>query len=130
MSHRRVAQTLDVVRRRLLEPAPHNHSETVADSPMAWRAVNVIPLLPAQDNSLVDCDRKVRDVPARGVFTFVKSRVFFERATRDRAFHRLPLAAAIGEKFARALWPVFRLVLHVETRTACRQQTKRSQTEA
>ena len=98
---------------------------------MAGRAVDVVSLLAAHDDSLIHGDRERLDVLARGVLAFVEGRIFVERAARDGAFHRLPLAAAVGEEIARALRLVFRLILHVEPRAArCRQaQARRARTD-
>ncbi len=124
MSHRRIPQTIDVIRRGLFEAAPHDHSQTVSNPAVAWRAIYVVTLLPAQDDCFIDGDRECLNILARGVFTFVKRRILIERAAGDGSIHRLPLAASIGEKFAWALRPVLGLILHIESGTTSQRQAQ------
>src|SRR5665213_2273634 len=98
MAHRRVPQAVDVIGRWLLESASHNHSETVSNPSVAWRAIDVVSLLAAQNHRFIHRNRERLDVLARRVFTFIEGGILIERAPRDRPFHRLPFAAAIREK--------------------------------
>jgi hypothetical protein len=129
MSHRRFPQPVDVIRGRLLQSAPHNHPQTVSDGAMAGRAVNVVSPLPALDERFIHRKRERFNILARRVLAFVERGIFVQPATRDRALHGLPLAAAVGEEIARALRTVFRLILHVESRTTHQTKPEQGHTE-
>ncbi len=122
MTHRRVAQPVDVIRGGLFESAANDHAEAVADASVTRGTVDIEPLTAAIEQGFVDCNREDIQIVTLIVLAFVVSDVFFHIAAGDSAFHLRTPAAPINDEIAGALGLVFRLVLHVETRTAGQQE--------
>src|SRR5579863_477987 len=114
MTHRRIPQTVDVIRRRLLEPAPYDHPQTISNAPMARRTIDVVPLLSPQDHGLVNGNRKSLNVFPRSILTLIKLGVLIKGPTRVSTLHRLPCTAPIGKKITGPMRPILGLILHIK----------------
>ena len=129
MPDRSVPQAIDVIRGGLLETAPDNHAETVADCPVARRAVRGVAGLATFYESLIDGDRKRVDIVAVGILALVISAIFFERSARDGSLNFRTAAASVGKEVAAALRLVFRLILHIEPGASRKREARRVSAE-
>jgi hypothetical protein len=113
-------QPVDVVRRRLTGEAALNHHAVAATGFVVTRAaVNVVALLPAVHERVVNRNREFlhrRFVDLSGEERFV----VLQRPARDGALDEWPRARAISEERARPQPAILRLVVHVLT--ACSER--------
>src|SRR5262249_61876095 len=111
MPDRRLAQTIDVERRRSAKPAPHNHSVAVTRPPAAWLAEDVVPLLAAIQRLRRERDRRRRHLRQIG---HRRSRLALGIVRRG-SFNELSRRFPVAEETARRQRLIFRLILHILT---------------
>src|SRR5581483_9683304 len=112
ITKRSLAQTVGVIRRRMLKAARWNHSVAVTQPRVAWRAKNIEALPAAIENFLSDgkwhvVARLVADHSGIEICVLVKL------AARDGALDRLALRSKIRIEVALCQWLEPRLVMHV-----------------
>jgi len=110
----RLAQTLDVIRRRTAESARGDKSITIPHASVTGRAIDIETFASAcQDFG----GRREGQIIARGVADLARIEigVFVEIAARDRAVDRHAGRAIISEEIALRHGPVIRLNVHIDT---------------
>src|SRR5262245_30847300 len=109
MPDRRLAQTIDVVRRRGAKPALHDHSVAVTQSPVTRRAVDVEPFLAAIHHLRRERERQRRHLRQ---ISYRRSRFALGNVRRG-PFNKLSRRFPVAEETARRQRLIFRLILLV-----------------